>query len=217
MSKLAIFDCDSTLSSIEGIDELARLRGDAVLKEVAALTNAAMDGEVPLGEVFGRRIDIIQPDQALCDTVANLYIETVEPHAKDVIETLRADGWTPIILSGGFAPLILPLADYLNIDRVEAVPLHLDADGKYIDFGRDYPTTRNGGKPEIIQQFLAEYQPAKTIMIGDGVSDLETAPFVDLFVGYGGYTRRTAVESAAEHFITRLIDLLPVIDTHWGS
>ncbi len=51
-TKLLFLDCDSTLSSIEGIDELARLSDPAIFAEVVTLTNAAMNGEVPLREVF---------------------------------------------------------------------------------------------------------------------------------------------------------------------
>ena len=46
------FDCDSTLSTVEGIDELARLKGK--LDEVKAMTDAAMDGEVYLDDVYDR-------------------------------------------------------------------------------------------------------------------------------------------------------------------
>ena len=64
--KLIVFDCDSTLSSIEGIDELARVKGQSIFEQVAELTHAAMNGEVPLDEVFSRRLAIIQPDQKNC-------------------------------------------------------------------------------------------------------------------------------------------------------
>ncbi|MEY4925035.1 MAG: Phosphoserine phosphatase, partial [Verrucomicrobiota bacterium] len=46
--KLVIFDCDSTLSAIEGIDELARLRGPALFAQVEAQTTAAMEGKIPV-------------------------------------------------------------------------------------------------------------------------------------------------------------------------
>ena len=49
--KLFFIDCDSTLSTIEGIDELARGKGGDVFERVVELTNAAMNGEVPIGEV----------------------------------------------------------------------------------------------------------------------------------------------------------------------
>jgi phosphoserine phosphatase len=56
--KLICFDCDSTLSSIEGIDELARLRGPEAFARVEALTADAMNGRIPRCEdVFGRPLD----------------------------------------------------------------------------------------------------------------------------------------------------------------
>lgn len=208
---LIVFDCDSTLSSIEGIDELARAKGEDIFREVEALTNAAMNGEVPLDEVFARRLEIIQPDQMSCQKVAKLYIDTVEPTAVDTLAKLRLKGYTPIILSGGFKRLIEPLASFLQIERTEAVPLELDAHGSYIKFDDTYPTTYNGGKPEIIAKLKEEFSPDRIIMVGDGVSDLETKDSVDLFVGFGKYTDRQKVREEADHFIYSLSDLLDIL------
>lgn len=209
--KLIIFDCDSTLSSIEGIDELARAKGPAVFEEVEALTNAAMNGEVSLDEVFARRLDIIRPDLATCTAVQQLYIDTVEPTAVETLSKLRENGWSIVILSGGFKKLIEPLAEFLQIDRIEAVPLNLDENGFYLSFDATYPTTYNGGKPEIIRQLKKELSPEKIIMVGDGVSDLETKSEVDSFIGYGGYTPREKVQAGADHFIYKLDELLELI------
>ena len=49
------------------------------------------------------------------------------------------------------------------------------------------------------------------VMVGDGVSDLETAPEVDLFVGYGGYVARDKVRAMAAHFVTRLDQLSSIL------
>lgn len=209
--KLIVFDCDSTLSSIEGIDELARVKGAEIFREVEALTHAAMNGEVPLDEVFSRRLEIIRPDLSTCQQVAQLYIDTVEPTAVATLDALRAQGWTPVILSGGFKRLIAPLAEYLNIQTVEAVPLELDQDGNYIGFDASYPTTYNGGKPEIIRHLKQTYQPERIVMVGDGVSDLETKSEVDSFVGFGRYTPRAKVEAGADHFIYALDALLEIL------
>jgi len=208
--KLIVFDCDSTLSSIEGIDELARAKGPDIFHEVETLTNGAMNGEVPLDEVFARRLEIIQPTKATCDEVAQLYIDTIEPTAEATLCTLREQGWTIVILSGGFKRLIEPLAQQLQIDRIEAVPLALDNEGNYLSFDDTYPTTYNGGKPEIIQQLKSEFSPTKVIMVGDGVSDLETKPDVDSFIGYGRYTERSKVKEGADHFIYSLDELLTI-------
>ncbi len=210
-NKLIVFDCDSTLSSIEGIDELAREKGAEIFQEVETLTNAAMNGEVALDEVFSRRLEIIQPNLATCQKIEQLYIDTVEPTAMATLAELRKQGFTIIILSGGFKRLIEPLAAHLGIERVEAVPLILDDAGNFVKFDNTYPTTYNGGKPQIIEKLKAEYSPERIIMVGDGVSDLETKSNVDMFVGYGKYTDRQKVREESDHFIYSLADLLDLV------
>ncbi len=206
--KLIVFDCDSTLSAIEGIDELARLAGPDAFNQVEALTHAAMNGEVNIDEVFAKRLAIISPSTSDVKAVAQQYIDTVEPTALTTIDTLRSMGWTPVILSGGFKVIIEPLAKHLGIRTIEAVPLNFNDDGSYHSFDDTYPTTYNGGKPEIIEKLKAELQPEKIIMVGDGVSDLETQDGVDHFVGYGKYTPREKVKASAEFFIYQLDELL---------
>ena len=208
--KLIVFDCDSTLSSIEGIDELARAKGEETFKEVEALTNGAMNGDISLDEVFARRLAIIQPNASTCEEVAQLYIDTIEPTAEKTLAELRARGWSVVILSGGFKRLIEPLAGLLKIERIEAVPLSLDAEGHYLSFDDTYPTTYNGGKPEIIRQLKAEFSPSQVIMVGDGASDLETKEDVDIFVGYGRYTERSKVKEGADAYIYSLDALLEI-------
>lgn len=209
--KLIFFDCDSTLSSIEGIDELGRARGPEVFRQVELLTNRAMNGEVPIAEVFGRRMEIIRPDRATADAVARLYLDTVVPGVPEVIARLKADGWTPVILSGGFAPLIQPLAKHLGIEHVEAVPLHFHEDGSYAGYGSSYPTTYNGGKPEVIRQWKAAINPQAVVMVGDGVSDLESKPEVDLFIGFGGVVARETVRKGADLWLERMSDWPPAL------
>ncbi len=204
--KLLFIDCDSTLSTIEGIDELARARGSEVYARVVELTEAAMNGEIPITDVFPRRMEMILPDRALCEQIGKLYMETLVPGAIEFIARSQQDGWTTVILSGGFADLIKPLAGLLGIAHVEAVPLIFDPDGNYLDYGRDYPTTRNLGKNEVIREWKAAMLPDHVVMIGDGVSDLETRPDVDLFIGYGGVVTRAAVQAGADHWITDLRD-----------
>ena len=58
------FDFDSTLSRIEGIDELAKRVG--LGEEMTKLTNAAMNGDVPLEAVYSRRLELIRPDREAC-------------------------------------------------------------------------------------------------------------------------------------------------------
>ena len=209
--KLLIFDCDSTLSAIEGIDELGRLRGPDVFKRVEEMTNEAMDGKIAVEAVFGRRLEIIRPSSADVAAIGRRYIETVEPEALAAITAARAAGWTPMIISGGFRNAIRPLADYLGIERIEAVDLYFDEAGNYTGFDEAYPTTRSGGKPEVIARLKRELSPAKVVMVGDGASDLEAKPVVDLFVGFGRYTAREKVKREAAQFIYSLSSLAEIL------
>lgn len=209
--KLVIFDCDSTLSAIEGIDELARGRGPQVFAEVEAMTTAAMEGKIAVQDVFARRLDIIRPRLADVAAVGRQYVEQVEPTALATIGLLKAAGWTPLILSGGFRQVIAPLAAHLGIARVEAVDLFFDAAGNYAGYDTKYPSTRSGGKPEVIAALKRELAPARTVMVGDGVSDLETRDEVDLFVGFGRYTERAKVKAGAHAFIHRMAELPPLL------
>ncbi|MGJ8632595.1 MAG: HAD-IB family phosphatase [Luteolibacter sp.] len=204
--KILFIDCDSTLSSIEGIDELARLSDPALFAEVVALTNSAMNGDVPLDEVFKRRMDIIRPDKNMVDRVSELYLETVVPGAAELITKAIENGWLPVIISGGFAPIIRPLATKLGIQHVEAVPLMFNGSGEYQGYGEDYPSTRNLGKNEIIRTWRNALLPEKVIMIGDGISDLETKPDVDLMIGYGGVVQREKVKSGSDIWLTDFRD-----------
>lgn len=196
--KLLFLDCDSTLSSIEGIDELARLADPATFAEVEALTNAAMDGKVPLSEVFKRRMEIIRPDLSMASRVGAIYLENMLPGVEDAINGARSDGWMPVILSGGFAPLIAPLAKHLGIKHVEAVPLSFSESGEYAGYGENYPTTRNLGKNEVIREWKKAILPERVVMIGDGISDLETKGDVDKMIGFGGVVEREKVKEGCD-------------------
>ncbi len=213
--KLFFIDCDSTLSTIEGIDELARAKGDRVFNQVVELTDAAMNGQVPIGEVFSRRMEMIRPDRGLCDAIATRYIETIVPGAAEMIHEIKAAGWLPVILSGGFAPLIQPLARHLGIAHVEAVPLYFNEDGSYKGYGETYPTTRNLGKNEVIREWKEAMLPERVAMMGDGISDMETRPDVDVFIGFGGVVARPKVMNGCDYPLADLCDrsrLLTIIE-----
>ena len=214
MKKIIAFDCDSTLSSIEGVDELARIAGDRIFREVEDLTNLAMDGEVPVEEIFARRLDLIRPTREQCAEVGKMYLETVEPTAKETIAKLTDLGWECLIISGGFEPCIAPLAQELGIKRVEAVPLQFDETGNYLGFNSDYPTTRSGGKPEIIRLIRSAIGPNKFVMVGDGVSDLETTPEVDTFIGFFKYVQRKNVVKNCIERAFSMLEISKLLENH---
>jgi phosphoserine phosphatase len=209
-NKLICFDCDSTLSAIEGVDELARMRGPALFAKIEAMTRDAMEGVLPLDQIFGRRLSLIRPTRAELEQVARQYIAQIEPTAQATVTELRKAGWTPAIVSGGYTQAIRPLADLLGITRVEAVSIKFGADGTFAGYDEQHQASRAGGKPAILRRLKQELAAARVVMVGDGASDLETRDVVDLFVGFGRYAERAAVKAGAHHFIRRL-DELPAL------
>lgn len=215
-NKLLLVDCDSTLSAIEGIDELARMRGQSTFIAVEAMTRAAMEGGETMEAVFAKRLEMIEPRQEELEAVGALYIAHVEPNAKRAIHAARSAGWLPVIVSGGFTQAILPLAAHLEIERVEAVRLEFDATGAFTGFAPESPTARTRGKNIVAQQLIAEFGARKSIMIGDGASDLEVRGDVDFVVGFGGFAVREKVKQGADAFILSFSEL-PSLLERWDA
>ncbi|HEV7766981.1 MAG TPA: HAD-IB family phosphatase [Thermoanaerobaculia bacterium] len=207
--RFIFFDVDSTLVTIEGIDVLAN--GNP---EIVALTDAAMNGEVPLDEVYARRLEIIRPTRADVDALGRRYLDSLVPGAAETIATLQAAGADVHLVTAGIAQAIAPLAEKLNIAAraVHSVALQFDDDGNYHDFDRRSLLTRNGGKELVVHAVLARAK-GRSAFIGDGVSDLETKPVVSLFVGFGGVHSRPRVMENAEVYVSEpaLTAVLPYL------
>lgn len=204
--RTVLFDCDTTLSAMEGIDELARDHRD----QVVPLTEAAMRGEVPLESVYARRLDIIQPTRAELDRIGRLYVERLVPGAREVVDGLAAAGVDLHIISGGLRPAVLHVADALGVphDKVHAVDIRFDAEGRYAGFDEASPLTRDGGKPAVIRSLGA--LPRPVMLVGDGNTDLDAKPVVDCFVGFAGVVARPRVVAEAD-IVVHEPSLLPIL------
>lgn len=195
-----VFDCDSTLSALEGIDALCAELPEATARKVAELTAAAMDGTVALDEVYERRLDLVRPTRDAVRRVGELYVERIMPGAREAIRILQTGGVHVGIVSGGLLPAVLVLARALGIEArdVQAVDVVFEEDGTYRDFDRESPLAQSHGKVPVLRALRARHAPL--LFVGDGVTDLEARPVVDLFVGYGGVVARDAVRAGAERF-----------------
>ena len=227
IANIVIFDCDSTLSTIEGIDELARMTGHEY--DVATLTKRAMEGDIPLEAVYGHRLVTANPNQEQVRAIANLYRETVIPDAKTVIEALQAMGTKVFIVSGGLIEPVRDFGVWLGIPREHIFAVNMEYDqlaGKWWRYwdlpGGDNPQanylavesnplTGTRGKNQVITRIRAAH-PGRVILIGDGGSDLEAASEVDLFVGFGGaeFRQRVADESPIYIHALTLAPILPL-------
>lgn len=200
-----VFDCDSTLVAVEGIDELSGPFRD----QIQALTEAAMDGSVPLEEVYGGRMELIRPSRARVDEVGREYVRTLVPHARETVAALRWLGKTVRIVSGGLLPAVEAVARELGLgaEDVAAVGITFGAEGAYLAFERESPLARSHGKAQVIRAWDL---PRPVLLVGDGATDREARPAVDAFAAYMGVADRPAVADGAD-FVLRQPSLAPVL------
>jgi phosphoserine phosphatase len=219
------FDCDSTLSTIEGIDELARQKGR--LREVKQMTDAAMEGEIHLQSVYDRRLELLCPTRAEIRALEQCYRQTLVADAWQVIQALKWVGKEIFIVSGGLLAAVRPFGEWLGIpaQNIRAVEVHYNhlsgqwwdyqqdrwgqrPDVEYLD-PEDTPLIESQGKADIIRE-LRQGRPGRAMLVGDGMSDLAARPAIDLIVGFGGVIIRQKVVEEADIFI-KCKSLAPVL------
>lgn len=206
--EIVIFDCDSTLAKIEGINELARVKGKA--KEVLLLTRKAMNGELKFEEVLLQRLELIRPCQKDLEWLGQKYLKNAVKGAKEVISQLRQAGVQTYLVTGAYGQAVSLFAQDLGFpkENVFAIDLKFDREGNYAGYDEKNPLTQKNGKRKIVQEIAGR---GKTVFVGDGANDLEVKEAVDLFVGFGGVVVRPIVKENADVFITEKT-LLPILD-----
>lgn len=199
------FDVDSTITAHEGIDELAKWCGVSVSKSTR---QAMSDKKVSFRDSLRDRLNIIRPSKQ--DIVS--FVETNPPvythGVKELVCMLQQNDIDVILISGGFRPLIEPIARDLSVSRVFANTLLFHEDGTYKGFDLDEPTSSaSGGKADVIAHLKKDLQYETVVMVGDGVTDLDTKGTADLFIGYGGVHVRDVVKENADWFVTNFDDI----------
>jgi phosphoserine phosphatase len=195
------FDCDSTLTRIEGIDELARRAGREA--EIALLTEAAMNGTVPLEAVYSKRLDLVRPDRAALAWLAERYAEEVVNGAAQTIATLTQHGMAVHVVTSGLLQAVVEFARTLGIapPQVHAVEVYLDAGGTYQGFAATSPLCRSDGKA-IVCRRIATATQGIIAMVGDGATDLTARAGGAYVVGYGGVVQRDMMRRGADCYVS---------------
>ena len=196
--RLVVFDMDSTLIQCEVIDELAKAAGTGA--EVAAITEAAMRGEIPFNESFERRLGTLKglDESVLQDIAAKLPITE---GADRLINTLKQLGYKVGILSGGFSYFANHLKQRWGLDCVSANELDI-VDGRLT--GEVKGEIVNGErKAELLQKMAASYgiDMRQTVAVGDGANDLPMLSIAGLGVAFHA---KPVVRESARHSISSL-------------
>lgn len=167
--RLVVFDMDSTLVQCEVIDELAKLAG--VGNEVAAITEAAMRGELDFRESLIQRVALLQglPEETLCTVAKNLPLTE---GAERLIPTLKKLGYKLGIISGGFDYFGEFLKARFGIDYVYANKLEI-RDGKLTGKLEGHIIDKVA-KAEALKEIALKENISleQTVAVGDGANDL---------------------------------------------
>jgi phosphoserine phosphatase len=207
--RLIVFDVDSTLIQQEVIEMLAARAG--TLDAVAAITDAAMRGELDFAESLHQRVGTLAglPAEVL-DEVA----EAVEltPGARTTIRTLRRLGYHVGVVSGGFRQVIEPLAHELMLDFVAANELEI-VDGKLT--GRVVgQIVDRAGKAKALRDFAHQVgvPMAQTVAVGDGANDIDMLAAAGLGVAFNAKPalREVADASLSHPYLDTVLFLLGV-------
>jgi phosphoserine phosphatase len=181
--RLAAFDMDSTLITIECVDEIADYVGRKA--EVAAITEAAMRGEiVDYQESLRRRVALLAglPET----TLERVWEERVrlQPGAEALIRGLKAAGLRILLVSGGFTFFTERLKARLGLDFARSNLLEVEGGrltGRLLG-----PIVDADGKRRIVEQTCAQIgcTPAQAIVVGDGANDLKMMSIAGLSVAF---------------------------------
>jgi phosphoserine phosphatase len=204
------FDLDSTLVTIEGLDWLAHHKG--VAGDVVQLTEASMNGEIPVEMAFEKKMALIAPSHDDVSRLGKMYVQSFVADAKEVIAALQYLGKEVWIVTGNFNPAPQIAAEFLHIPPEHVInnTMLFDGEKRYAGYVKTHPLARNGGKAAMVKEYIKK-DGKRVAFVGDAITDLETKPFVDLFIGFGGVAERKAVKEAADVFITAPT-LKPLLD-----
>jgi phosphoserine phosphatase len=201
---LVVLDVDSTLIGQEVVDLLADAAG--VGNEVAAITAAAMRGELDFAASLQRRVALLDglPEGVLA-TVRDRI--TVTAGVRELIEAVHHAGGLVCAVSGGFDRVLAPLAEELALDRWRANAIGV-ASGHLT--GRvDGPVVDAAAKRGALLEWAAEagVPRSRTVAIGDGANDLLMLEAAALGIAFDA---KPAVRDAADVVLPGR-DLTPVI------
>jgi phosphoserine phosphatase len=180
--RLVAMDMDSTLITIECIDEIADMQG--LKPQVSAITEAAMRGELDFSESLKRRVSLLEglPVEAL----QRVYEERlrISPGGEAMLEAVQAAGLKTLLVSGGFTFFTERLQTRLGLDTVHANVL--EAEGGVLTGRVVGGIVDAEEKMRTVQRVCLELgiEPRQAIVMGDGANDLKMMGIAGLSVAF---------------------------------
>ena len=180
--KLLVADMDSTMITVECIDELADYAG--LKPQIAAVTEKAMRGELDFAAALDERVALLKGLSA--DAIAQCLNErvTLTDGARALVQTMKARGATTILVSGGFTHFAEPVGERIGFDRVIANRLLIDGDALAGTVAK--PIVDSSTKEATLVEARSELRlpDEATLCVGDGANDLDMIRLAGLGVAF---------------------------------
>ncbi|MGY1489687.1 phosphoserine phosphatase SerB [Methylobacillus pratensis] len=179
---LAVMDMDSTLITIECIDEIADMQG--LKPQVAAITESAMRGEIEFAESLRRRVALLQGlDASALQRVIDERLQ-LTPGAQAWIAACKQHGIKTMLVSGGFDFFADRVKAMLDLDVAKANSLEI-VDGKMTGRLLGHIVDAQA-KADYLERFRQELglRPDQVVAIGDGANDLKMMSAAGCGVAY---------------------------------
>jgi len=179
---LLVMDMDSTLIAIECIDEIADMQG--LKPQVAAITEAAMRGEMEFAESLRRRVALLEGlDEHALQRVYDERLK-LNPGAGIMLARLKDSGIKTLLVSGGFVFFTERLKATLGLDYTHANTLEI-ADGKLTGKVRGNIVDAQGKADSLVKiREELHLKPEQVIAMGDGANDLKMMAQAGISIAY---------------------------------
>ena len=191
--RLLVADMDSTMITVECIDELADYAG--LKAEVAAVTERAMRGELVFEEALRARVALLKGlEEAAIDRCRADRVR-LTPGARSLVRTMRARGAYTVLVSGGFTRFAEPVGEEIGFDRVIANRLHTE--GGRLTGTVEKPIVGAQAKRAALLDAAAErgIDTSAALAVGDGANDIPMIEAAGLGIAY--HAKPAAVAAAA--------------------
>ncbi|HEX8582900.1 MAG TPA: phosphoserine phosphatase SerB [Allosphingosinicella sp.] len=190
--KLLVADMDSTMITVECIDELADYAG--LKAEVAEVTERAMRGELVFEEALRARVALLEGLEASAIDRCRAERVRLTPGATALVRTMRRDGALTILVSGGFTRFADPVGAEIGFDRVVANRLGIE--NERLTGEVDVPIVGAEAKRLALLDARIErgLAPQETVAIGDGANDIPMLREAGLGIAY--HAKAAAVAAA---------------------
>jgi len=205
---LLVMDMDSTLITIECIDEIADMQG--LKPQVSSITEAAMRGEIDFAESLSRRVSLLKGlDQSALQRVYDERLQ-LSPGAETLLAAVRAAGIKTLLVSGGFTFFTERLKLRLSLDYTAASTLEIVDDkltGRVLGDIVDAQA-----KADWLNRIRSELNlaPTQVIVMGDGANDLKMMAEAGVSIAYRA---KPVVREQASHALNQmgLDGILPLL------